>query len=143
MKTRVLVENCKVGVYLLCVYMCTRNYTPNRSSRLFDIILLPFYTLAASDFVEINDLPVTFEVNDTEKRVTIDTIGDSLVEGTEDFTLEITPVSNRIIITEETVVIRIEETTNGKNYLNGSIFYNDTNVLDLQLLWSFSQCHTL
>ena len=101
--------------------MCTRNYTPNRSSRLFDIILLPFYTLAASDFVEINDLPVTFEVNDTEKRVTLDTIGDSLVEGTEDFTFEITPVSNRIIITEETVVIRIEETTNGKNYLNGSI----------------------
>ena len=101
--------------------MCTRNYTPNRSSRLFNIILLPFYTLAASDFVEINDLPVTFEVNDTEKRVTLDTIGDSLVEGTEDFTLEITPVSNRIIITEETVVIRIEETTNGKNYLNGSI----------------------
>ena len=101
--------------------MCTRNYTPNRSSRLFDIILLPFYTLAASDFVEINDLPVTFEVNDTEKRVTLDTIGDSLVEGTEDFTLEITPVSNRIIITEEIVVIRIEETTNGKNYLNGSI----------------------
>ena len=101
--------------------MCTRNYTPNRSSRLFYIILLPFYTLAASDFVEINDLPVTFEVNDTEKRVTLDTIGDSLVEGTEDFTLEITPVSNRITITEETVVIRIEETTNGKNYLNGSI----------------------
>ena len=94
---------------------------PNRSSRLFYIILLPFYTLAASDFVEINDLPVTFEVNDTEKRVTLDTIGDSLVEGTEDFTLEITPVSNRIIITEEIVVIRIEETTNGKNYLNGSI----------------------
>ena len=101
--------------------MCTRNYTPNRSSRLFNIILLPFYTLAASDFVEINDLPVTFEVNDTEKRVTLDTIGDSLVEGTEDFTLEITPVSNRIIITEEIVVIRIVETTNGKNYLNGSI----------------------
>ena len=67
-----------------------------------------------SDFVEIVNQPITFGVSDFEMRVTVQTNADSLVEGTESFTARLTPVTDRVVIAENTADISIEETTNGK-----------------------------
>lgn len=56
---------------------------------------------------------MTFEPNEVEKRITIATKLDSLVEGIEDFTTELTAVSNRVLIIRDTADIRIQETANG------------------------------
>ena len=63
--------------------------------------------------MEIVDLPITFEVPEVEKRVTIQTNEDGVVEGEEEFSALLTPVSDRISIAVDTVHITIAETTNG------------------------------
>ena len=65
--------------------------------------------------MEVVDLPVVFEASEVEKRVTLYTTEDSLVEGTEEFTAVLRPVSDRITITPDTLHIGIEDTTNGIN----------------------------
>ena len=63
--------------------------------------------------MEVVDLPVVFEASEVEKRVTIHTTEDSLVEGIEEFVAVLRPVSDRIAVTPDTLGISIEETTNG------------------------------
>ena len=58
-------------------------------------------------------MPVTFGPTEFERRVTVQTNPDSLLEGTEVFTAELVPVSDRVVITEDTAVINIVETENG------------------------------
>lgn len=57
---------------------------------------------------------MTFGPAEFEKRVTIQTNGDTLVEGTEEFTAQLEPVSDHVVITEDTAYISIQETANGK-----------------------------
>ena len=57
---------------------------------------------------------MTFGPGEIERRISIQTNPDSLVEGTENFTAELVPVSDRVRITEGTARILIQETTNGK-----------------------------
>ena len=80
-----------------------KNYTKSES----------LHVLAGTDFIEVIDLPVIFEASEHEKRVTIETVGDDVVEVTEEFRAEISTVSDRVLLTEDTVTISIEETTNG------------------------------
>ena len=73
------------------------------------------YIFADADFVQIVNFPVTFGPAEFEKRVTIQTSTDTLVEGTEVFTAQLEPVSDHLVITEDTAEISIQETANGKN----------------------------
>lgn len=57
---------------------------------------------------------MTFGPSDVERRITIQTNPDNLVEGNEMFTASLVPVSDRVTITEDTADITIEETANGK-----------------------------
>ena len=65
--------------------------------------------------MEISDLRVTFEPSEVEKRVTIHTIEDRVVEGQEEFTAVLRPVSDRLSIAADTLHINVEESTDG-NY---------------------------
>jgi hypothetical protein len=69
-------------------------------------------TATSSDFVQISNRPVTFGTSDSERRVTIQTNADNLVEGDEMFTVTLAPISDRVIITEDSADITIEETAN-------------------------------
>lgn len=57
---------------------------------------------------------MTFGSSDSEIRVMVQTNADSIVEGTEVFTAEITPVSDRVVINQDTANVNIVETSNGK-----------------------------
>lgn len=72
-----------------------------------------FDFFVGSDYLEIVDLSITFEASEVEKRVAIQTNEDSVVEGEEEFTAVLTPLSDRISIAADTVHISIAETTNG------------------------------
>lgn len=71
---------------------------------------IPF---ADSDFTQLISVPVTFGSNEFERSITIATTLDSLTEGTENFMAELTAVSDRVLITEDTADILIQETANG------------------------------
>ena len=56
---------------------------------------------------------MTFGSSEFEKRITIQTNSDDIVEGVETLTAQLTPISDRVIITGDTADISIEETDNG------------------------------
>ena len=60
---------------------------------------------------------MTFGPAEFEKRVTIQTNGDTLVEGTEMFTARLEPASDRTVINQNTADISIQETANGKQFV--------------------------
>lgn len=57
---------------------------------------------------------MTFAPGESLKTVTIETTVDDVVESMEQFSVTITAVSNRVIITEDTADISILETDNGE-----------------------------
>ena len=71
------------------------------------------FSLADADFTQIFEMLVEFGPSEFEKRVLVQTSPDTLLEGREDFTIELAPVSDRIVIAEHSAIIIIEETTNG------------------------------
>ena len=70
-----------------------------------------------ADFTSISGLLVTFAPDEFEKRITIQTTVDSVVEGTEQFSAVLTSTDDRVTVTEERADISILETGNGKPVL--------------------------
>ena len=66
-----------------------------------------------SDFISISNLPVTFAPDESEKRVTIQTSADSVLEGTEQFSAVLSSPPDRVTITQDTADISIQETRDG------------------------------
>ena len=66
---------------------------------------------------------MTFGPSDTERRVTIQTNSDNFVEGNEMFTASLVPVSDRVVITQDTADITIEETANGIYFRSLVVMY--------------------
>ena len=91
--------------------------------------------------MQISNQPVTFGTSDSERRVIIQTNADNLVEGDEMFTVTLVPVSDRVIITEDSADITIEETANGTSLCLLVILCNCN--FPQQFLLSSSQIHTL
>ena len=91
--------------------------------------------------MQISNRPVTFGTSDSERRVTIQTNADNLVEGDEMFTVTLAPISDRVIITEDSADITIEETANGT--LLCLLVYYVILFFSEQFWWRSSQIHTL
>ena len=79
--------------------------------------LLLFFFFEDNDYVQLLNLPITFGPDEFERRVTIQTNPDSVVEGTEEFTVQLVSVSDRVVLTENTADISIQETENGKSII--------------------------
>ena len=94
--------------YALCVSL---KYVTHVICACFCFCYHPHFT--DSDFTPIIDFPVTFGSSEFEKRITIQTNSDDIVEGVETLTAQLTPISDRVIITGDTADISIEETDNG------------------------------
>jgi hypothetical protein len=79
---------------------------------------------------------VTFGPAEFEKRVTIQTSTDTLVEGTEVFTAQLEPVSDHLVITEDTAEISIQETANVIVEFDSSVYEvdEDAGVVSLTLV---------
>ena len=56
---------------------------------------------------------MTFAPDESEKRVTIQTIADSVLEGTEQFSAVLSSPPDRVTITQDRADISIEETGDG------------------------------
>lgn len=67
-----------------------------------------------ADFMSVFDLDVTFAPDETEKRITIQTNSDVLVEGREQFSVSLSSASERVIVTTPNADIAILEASNGK-----------------------------
>ena len=63
-----------------------------------------------SDFVSISNFQVTFAPDESEKRVTIQTSVDNVLEGTEQFSAVLSSPPDRVTITQDTADISILET---------------------------------
>ena len=70
------------------------------------------YFTIALDFSS-SSIKLTFAPDETEKRLTIQTTADNVLEGTEKFTAVLTSTSDRVTITEDTADISIVETEKG------------------------------
>ena len=68
-----------------------------------------------SDFTSVNNIPVTFAPDESEKRVTIQTGADNVLEGTEQFSAVLSSPPDRVTITHDTADISIEETGDGEH----------------------------
>ena len=69
--------------------------------------------LVGSDFTSMDNLVVTFAPDESEKRITIQTSADSVLEGTEQFSAVLSSPPDRVTITQDTADISIEETGDG------------------------------
>ena len=73
-----------------------------------------FFIHVDSDFASISNFQVTFAPDESEKRVTIQTSADNVLEGTEQFSAVLSSPPDRVTITQDTADISIEETGQGK-----------------------------
>lgn len=71
--------------------------------------------------MSIFGLNVTFVPNESEKRITIQTNADDVVENTEQFSANLSSVSGRVVFTNTIANIAILETNNGKIYTKTTI----------------------
>ena len=67
-----------------------------------------------ADFMSIFGVNVTFAPNESEKRITIQTNSDDVVENTEEFSVTLSSVSGRVVFTNAIADIAILETSKGK-----------------------------
>ena len=74
-----------------------------------------FFLHVVSDFTSIVDFPVTFAPDESEKRVTIQTSADNVLEGTEQFSAVLSSPPDRVTITQDTADISILDTGSGKH----------------------------
>ena len=74
-----------------------------------------FFLCVVSDFTSIVDFSVTFAPDESEKRVTIQTSADSVLEGTEQFSAVLSSPPDRVTITQDTADVSILDTGSGKH----------------------------
>ena len=108
-----MIQRIGVSEEPVTVFLSTHTGTASSTWIVFKQSLYIKHT-SGSDFIEVVNRPITFGTSDFERRVQIQTNADSIVEGTEMFTASLMPVSDRVVITEDTADITIEETANGK-----------------------------